>query len=58
MTTIPTEIKMERARQETDMPCYKESTLAAMEEARRISRDPSVPHYDDIKKLRKALEEE
>ncbi len=40
-----------------EMPHYRESTLAAMEEARQISRDPNVPSYDSVEELRKALEE-
>lgn len=40
-----------------EMPHYKESALAAMEEARRISRDPSVPSYESIENLKRALDE-
>ena len=40
-----------------EMPHYKQSTLAAMEEARRISRDPNVPSYDNMGELKRALEE-
>ena len=40
-----------------EMPHYKQSTLAAMEEARRISRDPNAPSYDNMDDLKKALEE-
>ena len=40
-----------------EMPRYRQSTLAAMEEARRISRDPSVPSYDSMDELKRALEE-
>ena len=40
-----------------EMPHYKQSTLAAMEEARNISRDPDVPSYDNMDDLKKALEE-
>jgi len=40
-----------------EMPHYKQSTLAAMEEARRISRDPNVPSYDNMDDLKRALEE-
>ena len=40
-----------------EMPHYKQSTLAAMEEARRISRDPNVPSYDNMDELKSALEE-
>ena len=40
-----------------EMPHYKQSTLAAMEEARRISRDPNVPGYDNMDELKRALEE-
>ena len=40
-----------------ELPSYKQSTLDAMEEAKRISRDPSVKGYTDMDELRKALEE-
>ena len=40
-----------------EMPHYKQSTLAAMEDARRISRDPNVPSYDNMDELKRALEE-
>lgn len=36
---------------------YAERTLAAMEEARRISRDPDVPAYEDMEALKRALED-
>ena len=39
------------------MPRYRQSTLAAMEEARRISRDSSVASYDSMDELKKALDE-
>lgn len=31
-----------------EMPRYKQTTLMAMEEARRISRAPNVPSYDTV----------
>ena len=40
-----------------EMPRYRQSTLAAMEEARRISHDLSVPSYDSMDELKRALEE-
>lgn len=40
-----------------EMPRYKESALVAMEEARRISRDPNVPSYDSMEDLKRALDE-
>ena len=40
-----------------EMPHYKQSTLAAMKEARKISRDPNAPSYDNMDDLKKALEE-
>ena len=40
-----------------EMPRYNQGTLAAMEEARRISRDPNVPSYDSMASLKKALDE-
>ena len=40
-----------------EMPHYKQSTLAAMDEARKISRDPNVPSYDNMDELKRVLEE-
>ena len=37
-----------------EMPHSNQSIIAAMEEARRISRDPSVPGYDNMDDLKKA----
>lgn len=39
------------------MPRYTQRTLDAMDEARRISRDPDVRGYTNMDDLRKALEE-
>ncbi len=41
-----------------EMPRFNSETLLALEEARRISRDSSVPAYDNISDLKAALEEE
>lgn len=40
-----------------EMPRFSQSTLDAMEEARRISRDPDLKGYTSMDELRKALEE-
>lgn len=40
-----------------EMPSYSQRTLDAMDEARRISRDPDVKGYTSMDELRKALEE-
>lgn len=40
-----------------EMPRYNQHTLDAMDEARRISRDPDVRGYTSMDDLRKALEE-
>ena len=40
-----------------EMPRYKQNILAAMEEARRISRNPNVPSYENMDELKMALEE-
>ena len=40
-----------------EVPRYSSQTLQAMEEARRISKDPNVPSYSSMDDLRKALEE-
>ena len=38
-----------------EVPKYNAETLAAMREARRISRDPNVPSYSSMEDLKKAL---
>lgn len=40
-----------------EMPRYSQLTLDAMDEARRISRDPNVKGYTSMDELRKALDE-
>ena len=40
-----------------EMPKYSQATLTAMEEARRISRDPDVKGYTSMEELKKALED-
>ena len=40
-----------------EMPHYSQRTLDAMNEARRISRDPDVKGYTSMDELLKALEE-
>ena len=40
-----------------EMPRYTQRTLDAIDEARRISRDPDVRGYTNMDDLRKALEE-
>lgn len=40
-----------------EIPHYSQHTLDAMEEARRISRDPNVKGYQNMEELKKALEE-
>lgn len=39
-----------------EVPRYSQKTLDAMEEARRISRDPAVKGYSDMEELKAALE--
>lgn len=41
-----------------EMPKYNANTLNAMEEARRISRDPDVKGYSSMAELKKALDDE
>ncbi len=38
-----------------EIPDYNEETLMAMDEARRISRDPETPSYSSMDELKKAL---
>ncbi|MDN0044153.1 type II toxin-antitoxin system RelB/DinJ family antitoxin [Mediterraneibacter glycyrrhizinilyticus] len=40
-----------------EMPRYSQCTLDAMNEARRISRDPDVKGYTNMDELQKTLEE-
>lgn len=40
-----------------ELPRYSRETLDAMEEARRISRDPNVKGYNSMEELKAALEE-
>ena len=41
-----------------ELPKYNQETLDAMEEAKRISRDPSIPSYSNMADLLKALDED
>ena len=38
-----------------EVPKFNAETLAAMQEARKISRDPNVPSYSSMEDLKKAL---
>ncbi len=40
-----------------EMPKYSPSTLSAMDEAKRISRDPDIKGYSSMDELKKALED-
>ena len=40
-----------------EMPKYTQETLAAMDEAKRISRNPNVPSYSTMEELKAALED-
>ena len=40
-----------------EVPSYRPETIHAMEEARKISRDPSVKGYTSMDDLKKALDE-
>ena len=40
-----------------ELPKYSQRTLDAMDEAMRISRDPSIKGYSSMDELKKALEE-
>lgn len=39
-----------------ELPQYKQEVIEAMEEARRISRDPNVKGYTDLKEMFKELD--
>lgn len=38
-----------------EIPRFNAETLAAMEEGKRISRDPNIPSYSSMEDLKKAL---
>ncbi|MCI9124171.1 MAG: type II toxin-antitoxin system RelB/DinJ family antitoxin [Eubacterium sp.] len=40
-----------------EMPAYNQKTLAAMAEARRISRDPDVKGHSSMEDLKEALDD-
>ncbi len=40
-----------------ELPCFAQSTLDAIEEARCISRNPDIKGYSSMDELKKALEE-
>lgn len=40
-----------------ELPSYNRQTLAAMDEARRISHDPSIKGYTSMEELKKALDD-
>lgn len=40
-----------------EVPQYSRAVLAAMEEAKRISRDSSIQGYNNMDELKRALEE-
>ena len=40
-----------------EMPRFSQRTLDAMDEARRISRDPNIKGYTSMDELKKVLEE-
>lgn len=40
---------------EVERPKYSASTLSAIEEAKKISRDPNVPRYNSMAELKAAL---
>ena len=39
-----------------ELPRFSQSTLDAMAEAKRISHDPTVPSFDSMDELKKALD--
>ena len=39
-----------------ELPRFSQSTLDAMAEAKHISHDPTVPSYDSMDELKKALD--
>ena len=41
-----------------EKPRYNQEMLDAMEEARRISKDPNIPTYYSMEEYKKALEED
>ena len=47
MATVPTQVRIDEdlKKQAVEVPQYKAEVLEAMEEARRISKDPNTKRY-------------
>ena len=47
MATVPTQVRIDKdlKKQAVEVPQYKAEVLEAMEEARRISKDPNTKRY-------------
>ena len=43
---------------EVKVPNYKKEVIEAMEEAKKISRDPNAKSFNSLEELKKALDEE
>lgn len=68
MATIPTQIRIDEGTKKQALrkgipfdikyPEFKPEVIEAMEEAKRISRDPNVKHYTDVKEMFKEILED
>ena len=58
MATVPTQVRIDRnvLPFSVELPRFSQSTLDAMAEAKRISHDPTVPSFDSMDELKKALD--
>ncbi len=58
MATVPTQVRINRDDLpfSVELPHFSQSTLDAMAEARSISHDSTVPSYDSMDELKKALD--
>ena len=52
MSKTPSQI-----RTDAELPQYRDKTIDAMAEAKRISRDPEVKGYNSIEELKAALDD-
>lgn len=59
MATISTQVRIDENLEKqanAELPQYKAEVIEAMEEAKRISRDPNVKGYADLKELFEELD--
>lgn len=58
MANVPTQVRIDEdlKKQAVEVPKYKKEVIEAMEEAKRISKDPSVKGYTDLNEMFEELD--